>query len=237
MSKWAERVAQMERGAGWWQRPLLRFVRWFLDHLYTDLAWAYDLVANVTSMGQWWTWQRALDEALPSGPLLELGAGTGRLLRRYLTEGRHVIALDRSTQMVSITSRRLRTASLPLRIVQASATALPFKPAAFQTAYATFPSDYILEPVTLSEALRVLAEDGEIIVLAGAWIAGDRPLDRLARLLYQLTGQSPPSDFGWLEELDLPGVQFEWRVVEQPRARVLRLHLRPRAAPDQMGPN
>lgn len=227
MSDLQREVSQREGRLSLPSRILRAFVGWFLDHLYTDLAWAYDLVANVTSVGQWWVWQRALDDALPAGPLLELGVGTGRLLHRYLAEGRQVYGVELSPQMISIARRRLQSSSLPPHLIQASAAALPFKPNAFHALFSTFPSDYILQGETLAEALRMLALGGELIVLPGAWITGRGPLDRLAHSLYRIAGQSPPTDLGWLEGINLPGIELEWHVVEQARARVLRLHLRP----------
>lgn len=202
---------------------LHRFVGWFLDHLYTDLAWAYDLVASVTSLGQWWTWQRAVAGALPDGPLLELGVGTGRLLRELRAEGRSVVGLDRSPQMVRIARRRLRRSDGPLSLLRADALQLPFASASFAGAYATFPSEYILQPETLRQVLRVLEPGGVFVVIPSARIRGNSLPDRLAGWLYRVTGQSGPPDPAWRQPLRELGVAGRLETVEQPRAQVLRL--------------
>lgn len=222
-----------QRAFPFWLRWLRRFVGWFLEHLYTDLAWAYDLVANLSSMGQWWTWQTAVDDALPSGPLLELAHGTGRLLRRQLKQGMSVIGLDLSPQMSRIASRRLAEAGLPRRLLRARAEALPFAEGSFRGAYTTFPSEFILDPNVVTEVLRVVADGGEFVVVPTAWITGRRPWDLVGRWLYTVTGQSPTDhrSLQWLDSLDLPGAELEWEIVQQPRADVLRLRLRAEGGP------
>ncbi len=209
-----------------WLRWLRQFVGWFLQHLYTDLAWAYDLVASLTSVGQWWRWQTAVDECLPDGRLLEVGHGTGRLLRRQLRAGRSVVGMDLSRQMIRIASRRLEQAGLPRILVRARAQALPFAAGTFNGAYATFPSKFILEPDTCAEVLRALTPEGVFVIVASAWIRGRGFLDRLARFLYLITGQSPNDDLDWLTPMTPAGGTLTWEIVEQARARVLRIRIR-----------
>lgn len=214
---------------------LRRFVSWFLDHLYTDLAWAYDLVASVTSLGQWWTWQRAVAGALPDGRLLELGVGTGRLLRELTAEDRSVVGLDRSPQMIRIARRRLRRSGGPLLLLRADALQLPFMSASFAGAYATFPSDYILQPETLRQVLRVLEPGGVFVVIPSARIRGNSLPDRLAGWLYRITGQSGAPDPAWRRRLGELGVAGRLEMVEQPRAQVLRLVIvKPGAGADKI---
>lgn len=203
--------------------PLRRFVGWFLDHLYTDLAWAYDLVAELTSAGQWWNWQRAVEAPLPSGRLLEIGFGTGRLLHRLQVKGHRVTGIDLSEQMVRITRRRLLTEDLPLRVARASALALPFGPGTFSGAYTTFPSDFILKEETLHEVLRVLQPGGVMVVVPVARIRGIGLVDRLADWLYRITGQSGPLPQDWDRPFRSLDVDVSLDVVEQPRAHVVRI--------------
>lgn len=202
---------------------LRRFVGWFLEHLYTDLAWAYDLVAGVTSAGQWWSWQRAVEGALPSGPLLELGFGTGRLLRHLQEQGYEVVGVDDSAQMVHITRGRLLSADLPLRVARASALELPFGAGTFSGAYATFPSDFILEQKTLREVLRVLEPGGAMVVIPVARIRGIGLIDRLADWLYRVTGQSGPLPLDWDRPFRSLDVDVRLENVDQPRAHVVRI--------------
>ena len=210
---------QSQPPKGWIQR----FVGWFLQRLYTDWAWGYDLVASLTSMGQWWTWQRAVDDALPDGRLLELGFGTGRLMRRMSGQNREVIGVDLSAQMVEIATRRLVADDLPLRLARADALALPFPNRAFAGAYATFPSDFILEVETLSEVLRVLQAGGTFVIVPMARIRGQSVFDRFAGWLYRITGQSGPLADAWDAPFRQLNVDTRLELVDQPRAQVLRL--------------
>jgi ubiquinone/menaquinone biosynthesis C-methylase UbiE len=214
-------------------RALRRFVGWFLEHLYTDLAWLYDAVAGITSVGQWWTWQQVIEAELPDGMLLELGHGTGRLLARQLSMGRDVVGIDRSSDMSRIAARRLRRQRLPLRLIRADARALPFARRTFSGAYATFPSEYIGDERTLSETLRVLRTTGDLLLVPFAWITGHGLLDRLARRLYSLTGQSPaepPSDWPPLES---DGSQVDTSFVKLKRATVMLVRIHPRLDVDR----
>lgn len=205
---------------------LWRFVAWFLEGLYTHWAWGYDLVANLTSMGQWWHWQQAVIPGLTAGRLLELGFGTGRLMRDLLATGHHLYGLDRSRQMNRLTQARLHRAGLPDRLVRGDALQLPFAKHSFDCIFATFPSDYFYKAQALSEMWRALKPDGKLIVVPFAVITGQTPWDRLARLLYQMTGQSPAKiETAWLAKVNIPGFKLSYQRVVQPRAEILQVTL------------
>jgi len=61
----------------------------------------------------------------------------------------------------------------------------------FDTIVATFPTEYIFEQQTLSEACRTLKNGGRLIVLPVAWVIGASLLDRIAAWLFRITGQAP----------------------------------------------
>lgn len=212
---------------GWFTSIVWRFVAWFLKLLYTKLAWAYDLVATVTSVGQWWHWQQAVVEELPAGRLLELGVGTSRLLSNLLSQGHAIYGLDSSRQMVQISRRRLKQRGLLAPLIQGDARQLPFKDGSFSAVYATFPSDYLFMQTTLHELGRVLQPAGLVIFIPFAVIRGSSLLDRAASLLYRLTGQAPNKlDTDWLDQIELPGFEVGYTRVEQTRAQVLRVTLK-----------
>jgi len=211
------------------------FLRFFFWHLYTTIAWAYDLVAFTSSMGQWSTWQRAGTERIPPGRTLEIGHGTGRVLHSLSSEGREVFAIDPSKQMIRIASRRLQADHLPLHLCQAKAQSLPFPDESFQSLLATFPSEYILDKGTYLEAWRVLNPGGIFIIIPGiVEIFGWRGrknlsalLDEVASLLYRLTGEAIGRGDEWKDKLEevLKEIPFTLDIefVQQHRAVVLRI--------------
>jgi len=212
------------------------FVRFFLKHLYTTIAWAYDLVAWITSVGQWRIWQQVAVEALPPGIVLELGHGPGHLIFSLFSEGRYVIGVDASKQMSRIASQRLHKANLPVRIVRARAQALPFPCSFFDAIYSTFPSEYIFDRGTYQEAWRSLKPEGLLIIIPGIiQITGQRRgkfdplyiLDRLASVLYRITGEDIPTNRKFKQRIRQELEQFGFAptidFIKQPRAIVFRI--------------
>ena len=55
------------------------FMRAFFAGLYTQMAWTYDLVAAVVSVGMWTSWVRSTLTYLNGPQVLELGHGPGHL--------------------------------------------------------------------------------------------------------------------------------------------------------------
>lgn len=201
-----------------------KFLKVFFHLLYHPLAWSYDLVAYLVSLGKWKSWVAAALPLLADGPVLELGYGPGHLQRLLREQGRPAWGLDESRQMARLARRNLRGVPGPLTIVRGRAEALPFPAGQFQTVVATFPSPYIHRVETLAEARRVLAPGGRLVVLLGAWITGRRPLERAAALLFRVTGESPPNTGlpkAVLEPYRQAGLAPETRVVELESSRLL----------------
>jgi ubiquinone/menaquinone biosynthesis C-methylase UbiE len=165
-----------------------RLVHWAFERLYREFAWSYDLVAAVVSRGCWNDW---VASSLPfvEGRVLEIGFGPGHLLAR-LAGSAPVYGIDPSLQMLALARRRLgRSAGAPY-LLQSVAQALPFSSEAFDTVVATFPTDYILDPVTHREIERVLARNGRLVLVLSATLVGNGFYERLVALAYRLTGQS-----------------------------------------------
>lgn len=167
-----------------------KFMRFFFYHFYHALAWTYDLVAAVVSIGRWKTWGQAALPYLRGKRVLELGFGPGHLLVEMNRGGFQTVGLDESPQMIRQAKRNLAWNNLPATLSRGYAQFLPFAPDSFDSVVSTFPSEYIADPRTLAEAQRVLKENGRFIIVPAAWAGGASLLERGSRWLFRVTGQS-----------------------------------------------
>ncbi len=167
-------------------RVLLRFG---FRLLYYELAWTYDLVSWVVSLGEWRNWQRAALPFVAGERALEIGHGPGHMLLDLSTAVSHVAALDLSPYMGRLARRRLEKAGLPVLLVQGRVQELPWATAVFDTVLATFPTDYIIEPETIASVYRVLRMDGRFIIVPEGHLAGRGVLYRFIDWLFRITGQ------------------------------------------------
>lgn len=182
----------------WW-----RLVRFGFYLLYNQMAFTYDLVSSVVSLGAWRCWQRT---SLPhlagvSGWVLELAHGTGNLQLDLHASGFQSIGYDLSPYMGHIARRKLRCAGLPARLAQGMAQTLPFPDAAFGAVVSTFPTDFIIAPQTLAEVYRVLQPQGRLVIVTNGILTGGDALSSGLEWLYRITGQrenrqpvTPPPD-------------------------------------------
>jgi ubiquinone/menaquinone biosynthesis C-methylase UbiE len=198
------------------------FLRWFFDRLYTSLAWSYDAVAWLSSLGGWSTWRRTALARLPRGqPALELGFGTGHLQAEAARSELMTFGVDASAQMVRLTRRRLRRPGRSLRIARARSQSLPFRSESFAAVFSTFPSEYIFDPASVAEIGRVLSASGPLVIVLSARIRPRFPWERLTRWLYDLTGQAPGPNPQWLIPFRQAGLDARHETVEVPGASVL----------------
>lgn len=145
-----------------------RILRWFFGHLYTNLAWAYDVVAWLASGGLWYKWTFVAEQFVQDGPVLEVGVGRGRLLRR-LDAGEHTaIGIELSPQMVAAIQEHFADAGQRAPLARGDACRLPFADSTFQTLITTFPAPYVAKERTQREFARVLRPGGR-------WIWVDQP--------------------------------------------------------------
>lgn len=202
---------------------LSAFLRWFFRHLYTDLAWSYDVVAWLVSLGQWGSWQRAGLEPLPRGRVLELGHGPGHMLFCLSEGGWWPVGLDLSTQMGALACRRLRRRGIQPRLVRALAQAVPFPDASFDSVLSTFPSEYIFDLASASEAWRVLRPRGVLVIIPVALPTGTSTLSRLASWLFRITGQAADPGPAWTTPFEAMGFSICSERVHRAGAVILRL--------------
>jgi ubiquinone/menaquinone biosynthesis C-methylase UbiE len=205
---------------------LVTFLRLFFRLLYHEFAWTYDLVAATVSAGQWQTWIRTPLPYLSGPRILEIGFGPGHLQAELHRRGLHPAGLDASKQMARQAFRRLNRAGYTGRLSVGFTQALPFADSAFDQVLSTFPSDYIFDPKTHAEILRVLAPGGCLVVVPAAWITGTSAHHRLLAWVFRTTHESPPApNTSLLDHVQKPfrqsGFETEAHLVDYPDSQVL----------------
>lgn len=123
--------------------------------------------------------------------------------------------------MGMLASRRLRQADFPGNLSWGIAQHLPYPTASFDQVVSTFPSEYIVQPETLSEIQRVLRPNGLLVVLPVAWIRRQRPLDRLAAWLFRVTGQAESWDALFNEKFRIAGFLVEEERISLPGSELV----------------
>ncbi len=199
------------------------FLKVFFKLLYNQLSWSYDLVATSVSIGRWNTWVKAVLPDIVGPNLLELGHGPGHLLLAISGRGYFTVGLDTSLYMGRSAQAKLRKRNGRSLLVNGYAQFLPFPDRFFNSIVSTFPSDYILHPATLSEAFRVLAPGGMMVILPIAWITGRHWLDRAAAALFRLTGEAPDWDDRYSQPFIQAGfqVKIEFRPLRSSRLLII----------------
>jgi len=192
--------------------------------LYTSAAWSYDIVAWLSSGGEWRNWIKTVHINFPEGPILELGHGPGYIQVDLYDGKSKAFGVDPSRQMSRMASRKMRAIGGPINLCRGRAQRLPFESSNFGTLVSTFPSDYIFDTDTLSEAYRVLGPKGILIVIAYVKITGVSMIDMLLRWTFRITGQSNEgSQILMLKRFEDAGFDARFDVVQVKRAEVFRI--------------
>jgi len=166
----------------------VKLSRWLFRLLYNQLAWTYDWVSWVVSLGKWRHWQRAAMPRLTGRRVLEVAFGTGNLLIDLAQAGYRPYGLELSPSMVRIASRKLQRRGLAVPLCRGRAQMLPFAHQTFDSIVATFPTEFIYDPASLDEMNRVLRPSGTLVIIPGAYF--HNPLARFfIEWLYLITGQ------------------------------------------------
>jgi ubiquinone/menaquinone biosynthesis C-methylase UbiE len=169
-----------------------RLYTWATYRLYEELAWAYDVVSWLVSLGRWSEWRLSALEHIAGQQVLEIGFGTGDLLLAMAARGLQLVGLDASPAMQRVTGRKLRSRELRVPRVCGMAQSMPFADQSFDSVVCTFPAGYILEAATLCEAMRVLRPPnpitgrggGRLVVVGIVVETGFRSWQRVVRLLF-----------------------------------------------------
>jgi ubiquinone/menaquinone biosynthesis C-methylase UbiE len=192
-------------------------LRLFFYLLYHQMAWTYDWVAAIVSLGLWQEWVLSILPYLDGKNILELGHGPGHLQKALHNKNgspAHIFGLDASPQMSRIARRNLNRAGIIPDLVNGKAERLPFAARVFQTVASTFPSEYILHQSTLEEVYRILAPGGRLVVLTSAFITGRRYRDQAASWLFRVTRQSSPLDRRLLKTAHQAGFQVRAKEIK-----------------------
>jgi ubiquinone/menaquinone biosynthesis C-methylase UbiE len=187
-----------------------RFLRFAFHLLYYQLAWTYDLVAWLVSFGQWADWRRTATLFLEEGPVLELAYGTGGLMADMMARDPRPVGLDISPHMARLARRRLLRQGVSPRLVRGQAQHLPFPDASFANVIATFPTEFILDPVTLSSITRILQPNGRLVIVVMGYLKGPGPIRSFVEWLYRITGQREIPEPYPLTRLHAFGFDAQW---------------------------
>ncbi len=164
--------------------------------LYNELAWIYDFVSFIVSMGQWREWQKAGLQFLVGESILELAHGPGHMLLALEELGFRVTGLDLSVKMGQMAQRRLIKAGSSILITQGEAQKLPYPEGSFDSLFATFPAEFIVDPRTINETNRVLRPNGRLVIVAQAKLEKGGIVRLILEWLYTITGQRPANSDG-----------------------------------------
>jgi ubiquinone/menaquinone biosynthesis C-methylase UbiE len=159
--------------------------------LYHQLAWTYDFVAALVSLGHWNEWVAATLPYIHGERVLEIGHGPGHLQLALQERGCQTFGLDESRQMSRQARRHLLRKGIITNLTRGLAQRLPYASGTFHSVALTFPSEYIFDPKTLTEIQRVLKPGGELVILPFAWLIGRRPLEKTAAWLLRVAGEVP----------------------------------------------
>lgn len=204
---------------------LYQLLNVFSRLLYHQLAWMYDGIASVVSIGAWRKWVLSALPHLDGPRILEIGFGPGHLMLSLHQKGLFVCGLDESHQMVHITARRLKSFGFHPNLVRGDASALPFPDEDFHQIVMTFPAEYIFKSDTLSEIQRVLKRGGNTLVVPLAWITGRNPWERLIAWISRTIGEAPDWDPGVLEPLKKAGFDLSWEMIELSNSKIVLIHM------------
>ena len=202
-----------------------RLVQFGFRLLYHELAFTYDAVSNIVSLGAWRCWQRTSLQYLSSpsnGLVLELAHGTGHLQIDLKKAGYRTVGYDLSHQMGHIAQKKLQGAGVSSLLVRGRAEQLPFAAGQFVAVVATFPTEFIVADETLKEVHRVLVDGGQLVIVLSAELVRGGLVRIFLEWLYRITGQRQLEQNGTVKD-ELLGLfdshGFEMKFVKETCSR------------------
>ena len=144
---------------------------------------------------------RAVERALGAGPesVLDVGIGPGRGVALLSGNGRRVVGVDVSRQMLRLANAHITAARARASLARANALALPFRSGSFDAVVSTYLLDVLTDAEivdALSELVRVLSPGGRLVL--GTVALPNNLTHRLWMAVYravpELVGHSRPVD-------------------------------------------
>lgn len=196
-----------------YHRLITRILRVFFYLLYHPMAWSYDFVAWLVSWGRWKIWINTILPYLEGSTILEIGHGPGHLQIALFNKDIQTFGIDSSRQMGQQARHRISKQDFTPKLSLSYAQKMPFPNRVFDQIVATFPTEYIYDPETLTEAFRILKPGGIFVVLPAAWITGKSLVDRGTAAIFRVTGQSPNWEHHWLAPFIKAGFQPDFEMI------------------------
>lgn len=183
-------------------RSWYKLLRFGFRLLYNEMAWTYDSVSWLVSLGHWREWQRCAIPYLNGRMVLEIAHGPGHLLVDLRNSGYLVNGLDLSSYMGRQARKNLVRADLSVPLTRGDVGALPYASRSFESVVSTFPAEFIIYTDSIRELNRILVPGGRIVIVPEARLTGDGLLRRFIGWLFAITGQrTEPANDGWLAQL------------------------------------
>ncbi len=219
-NEWNENDGKLSSVYGFLLSAYWRLVQFGFHLLYNELAWTYDAVAWLVSLGEWAKWRRAAIPFVRGERVLELAHGTGHLLNSLRDAGFDVVGMDASTAMGRI-ARRRTGARVPL--VQGVGQQLPFQDGIFDSVVVTFPTPFIIEQATLVSLRRILGAQGRIVIVPSGTLKGKGVIKQIIDWAFAATGQREGSDVfaDWRAHFDHAGLTLRISQVDLGRSWVV----------------
>jgi ubiquinone/menaquinone biosynthesis C-methylase UbiE len=166
-----------------------RIIRFGFRLLYNEMAWSYDAVSWIVSLGHWREWQAAAIPYLSGDSVLEIAHGPGHILLALNNAGFRVMGLDISAYMGRQARRRIEKRGAKIPLVRGRAQNLPYKSGTFDNVLITFPTRFIIDPETTKSISRILKSNGRLVIVPEASLTGRGAIYRFIECLFVITGQ------------------------------------------------